>query len=158
MYCVTKILTICNIFLFKFTASSLYCLWEPAENLMVRHLTSPYFLESCGSEMLLWRCYTTKVILAERNIETFNTFIGSAISFKHMLSTCFKVISQNCKKGFTIFLCNFWSLLYFCHIFLILLSWLRIHVQSQQQKNKVRFRSSLRGGVVRGSVGPSSFE
>ena len=24
-------------------------------NLMIRHLTRPYFLESCGSEMLLWR-------------------------------------------------------------------------------------------------------
>ena len=31
-YCVTKILTIWNIFLFKFTASSLYCLRQPAEN------------------------------------------------------------------------------------------------------------------------------
>ena len=32
IYCITKILTICNIFLFKFTASNLYCLWQPAEN------------------------------------------------------------------------------------------------------------------------------
>ena len=65
-------------------------------NLMVSHPTRPYFLESCGSEMLLWRCYTTKeasrfknkvpkMILAETNVETFNTFIGYAISFKYML-------------------------------------------------------------------------
>ena len=53
--------------------------------------------------MLLWRCYTTKeaprfkskvskIVLAETNIETFNTFIGYAI-FKYMLDTCLKVIS-----------------------------------------------------------------
>ena len=41
--------------------------------------------------------------------------------------------------------------------FLILLSWLRNHVQSQQQKSKVRFGVSLRGGVVGDSVGASSF-
>ena len=46
--------------------------------------------------MLLWRCYTTKeasrfrkkvpkMILAETNVETFNTFIGYAISLKPML-------------------------------------------------------------------------
>ena len=60
---------------------------------------------------------------------------------------CCKLVlkySQNCEKGFTIFLCNSWSLLDFRHFFLILLSWLRNHVQSQQQKNKVRFGSSLR--------------
>ena len=118
--------------------------------------------------MLLWRFYTTKeasrfrnkvpkIILAETNVETFNTFIGYAISFKHMLETCFKVISQNCEKGFTIFLCNSWSLLDFCHFFLILLSWLRNHVESQQQKNKLRFGSTLHGGVVGGSVGVSIF-
>ena len=74
-----------------------------------------------------------------------------------MLQTCFKVISQNCEKGFTIFLCNSWSLLDFHHFFLILLSWLRNHVQSQLQKKKLRFGSSLRGGMVGGSVGASSF-
>ena len=84
-------------------------------NLMVRHLTRPYFLESCASEMLLWRCYTSKegsrvrnkvpkMILPETNVETFNTFIGYAILFRHTLWTCFKVISQNCEEGFTIFL------------------------------------------------------
>ena len=60
-------------------------------------------------------------------------------------------------RWFTIFLCNSWSLLDFHHFFLILLSWLRNHVRSQQQKNKVRFGSSLRGGVVGGSVRASSF-
>ena len=45
----------------------------------------------------------------------------------------------------------------FCLFFLILLSWLRNHVQSQQQKSKVRFGVSLRGGVVGVSVGASSF-
>ena len=135
---------------------------------MVRHLTRPYFLEPCGSKMLLWRCYNTKeaswfrskvpkMILAETDVEDFNTFTGCAVSFKHMLWTCFKVISQNCEKRFTIFLCNSWSLLDFCHFFLILLSWLRNFVQSQQQKNKIKFGSLLRGGVVGGSVGASSF-
>ena len=135
---------------------------------MVRHLTRPYFLEPCGSKILLWRCYNTKeaswfrskvpkMILAETDVEDFNTFTGYAVSFKHMLWTCFKVISQNCEKGFTIFLCNSWSLLDFCHFFLILLFWLRNHVQIQQQKSKVRFGASLRGGVVGGSVGASSF-
>ena len=77
--------------------------------------------------MLLWRCYTTKeaprfkskvpkIVLAETNIETFNTFIGYAI-FKYMLQTCLKVIPQSCEKGFTIFLCNSWSLLDFRHFF-----------------------------------------
>ena len=73
---------------------------------------------------------------------------------------CCKLVlkySQNCEKGFTIFLCNSWSLLDFCHFFLILLSWLRNFVQSQQQKNKIKFGSLLRGGVVGGSVGASSF-
>ena len=107
--------------------------------------------------MLLWRCYTTKeasrfknkvpkMILAETNVETFNTFIGYAILFKHMLWNCFKVISQNCEKGFTIFLCNSWLLLDFRHFILIRLSWLRNHVQS-----------SLCGGMVGGSIGASSF-
>ena len=95
-------------------------------NLMVRHLNKPYFLESGGSDMLLWRCYiikealqfrnkVAKIILAKKNIETFNTLIGYAISFK--------VIFQNCsqKKGFTICLCDSWSLLDFCHFLLILL-------------------------------------
>ena len=45
----------------------------------------------------------------------------------------------------------------FRHFFLILLSWLKNHVQSQQQKIKVRFGSSLRDKVVGGSVGASSF-
>ena len=82
-------------------------------NLMVRDLTKSHFLESCGTEMLLWRCYTTeeasrfrnkvaKIILAEINVEISNTFMGYTISFKHMFLTCFKVISQNCEKGFTI--------------------------------------------------------
>ena len=46
--------------------------------------------------MLLWRCYTTneasqfknkvaQIMLAEMNIEISNTFIGYAISLKHML-------------------------------------------------------------------------
>ena len=46
--------------------------------------------------MLLWRRYTTKeasqfrnkvekIILAEKNVKTFNTFMGYATSFKHML-------------------------------------------------------------------------
>ena len=39
------------------------------------------------------------------------------------------------------------------YFFLILLSWLKKHVQSQQQKNKVGFGSSLRGEIIRGSVG-----
>ena len=105
-------------------------------NLMVRHLTRPYFLESCGSKILLWRCYATKeesilrikvtkIILAEKNAP-----IGYAVSFKHMLQTCF--ISQNCEKGFSICLCDSWSLLDLRHVFLILLSWLLNHVQSQQ--------------------------
>ena len=65
-------------------------------NLMIRHLTRPYFLESCGSKVLFCFCYTTKkasrfrikvanIILAETNAETFNTFIVHAISLKHML-------------------------------------------------------------------------
>ena len=45
----------------------------------------------------------------------------------------------------------------FRHFFLILLSWLRNNAQSQQQKNKVRFGSLLRGEVVGGSVVASSF-
>ena len=45
----------------------------------------------------------------------------------------------------------------FCHFFLILLSWLRNFVQSQQQKNKIKFGSLLRGGVVGSSVGASIF-
>ena len=60
-------------------------------NLMVRHLTRPYFLESCGRKILLWRCYATKeksllgikvtkIQLAEKNVP-----IGYAVSFKHML-------------------------------------------------------------------------
>ena len=68
-------------------------------NLMVRCLTRPYlfiyFVEYGGSEMLLWLSYTTKeasqfrnkvskIILAKANVETFNTFIDDAISFKHM--------------------------------------------------------------------------
>ena len=83
---------------------------------MVRHPIRPYFLESCESEMLLWRCYTTKeaskfrnkvpkIILGETNVGTFNTYLGYEISF------------------------------------LILFSWLRNHVQSQHQKNKVIFGS-----------------
>ena len=70
-------------------------------NLMVRHLNKPYFLESGGSDMLLWRCYiikealqfrnkVAKIILAKKNIETFNTLIGYAISFN--------VIFQNCSR------------------------------------------------------------
>ena len=131
-------------------------------NLMVRHLNKPYFLESCGSDMLLWRCYiikeasrfrnkVAKIILAKKNIETFNTLIGYAISFK--------VIFQNCsqKKGFTICLCDSWSLLDFCHFLLILLSKLWNHVQSQLQKNKIRFGGSFRGRKAVGSVGASSF-
>ena len=104
-----------------------------------------------------FRNKVAKIILAEINVETFNSFIVFAISFKHMLKTCFKVISQNCQKGFPILHCNSWSLLDFGHFFLILLSWLRSHVQSQQQKHKVRFGSSLRGGLVGGFVGGSSF-
>ena len=45
----------------------------------------------------------------------------------------------------------------FLPFFLILLFWLRNNVQSQQQKNKVRFGRSLRGEVVGGSVAASSF-
>ena len=62
IYCVTKILTICNIFLFKLQlpAYTAYGSMQKITNLIVRHLTRPYFQESCGSEMLLWRCYTTK--------------------------------------------------------------------------------------------------
>ena len=130
-------------------------------NLMIRHITWHYFLEPCGSAILLWCCYTTKevsqfrtkvakIILAETNVETFNTFIGYVILFKYILWTCFKVISQNCEEGFTICLYDSWSLLDFCYFFLILLSWLWNHEQSQQQKNKVRSGGSLRGGVARG--------
>ena len=65
-------------------------------NLMGKHLTRPHFLEFCMSEILLGRCYTTKevsqfrnkvakIILAEINVETSNTFISYAISFKHLL-------------------------------------------------------------------------
>ena len=39
----------------------------------------------------------------------------------------------------------------------IVLSWLWNHVQSQQQKNKVGFAGSLRGGVAGGSGEASSF-
>ena len=53
-----------------------------------------------------------KIILAETNVETFNTFVGYAISFRDMLSACFKVISQNCQNGFTIFLSSFVPLNY----------------------------------------------
>ena len=77
-------------------------------NPIVRHLTRPYFLESCGDvtpegnaflkicSKFLWRCYTTKeasrfrskvvkTILAKTNVETVNIFIDYAISFKHLL-------------------------------------------------------------------------
>ena len=40
----------------------------------------------------------------------------------------------------------------------ILLSWLRNHVKSQQQKNKVRFVGSLRGGIAGGSNEARSFK
>ena len=43
-------------------------------------------------------------------------------------------------------LCDSWSLLVFCHFFLILLSWLWNHVQIRQHKNKARFCGSLGGG------------
>ena len=90
-----------------------------------------------------WCCYSTKevsrfrnkvpkIILAEKNVETFNTFLGYAIPFKHMLQTCFKVISQNCETGFPFFLWISLSFLDFGHFFLILLSWLRYHVQCHQ--------------------------
>ena len=46
----------------------------------------------------------------------------------------------------------------FAIFFLILHSRLWNHVQSQQQKNKVRFDGSLRGGVAGASGGASSFE
>ena len=63
---------------------------------MIRHLTRPYFLESCGSKVLPCLCYTTKkasqfrikvanIILAETNAESFNNFIVHAISLKNML-------------------------------------------------------------------------
>ena len=66
--------------------------------MLFRYLTRPYFLEFCGSEMLLLRCYTTieaswfrnkvkKIILAETNVEMFNT-LGYAITFKHILLSC----------------------------------------------------------------------
>ena len=45
----------------------------------------------------------------------------------------------------------------FAIFFLILHSRLWNHVQSQQQKNKVRFDGSMRGGVAGGSGGASSF-
>ena len=32
-----------------------------SQNLMARHLTRPYFLESCGSQMLLW-CYSVTLV------------------------------------------------------------------------------------------------
>ena len=93
---------LCKMFLFKFAASSLYCLQEPPENNNSdsQHLTRPYFLDSCGSEMLLWRCYITKeasgfrnkvskIILAKINVETFDTFKRYAISCKHLLQTLF---------------------------------------------------------------------
>ena len=41
----------------------------------------------------------------------------------------------------------------FCHLFQILLSFLSIHVQTQQQKNKVRIGGLLCGGVMGGSSG-----
>ena len=43
-------------------------------------------------------------------------------------------------------LCDSWSLLVFCHFFLILLCWLWNRVQIQQHKNKVRFSDPLRDG------------
>ena len=106
--------------------------------------------------MLLWGCYTikegsrfrnkdAKIILAETNVKTFK-------SFKHMLQSCFKVISQNCEKAFTICLCDSWSLLDFSHFILILLSWLWNNIQSQQHKNKVRSGGSFRSVVAGGSV------
>ena len=111
--------------------------------------------------MLLWGCYTikeesrfrnkdAKIILAETNVKTFSTFIGYAISFKHILQTCFKVISHNCEKAFTICLCDSWLLLDFSHFILILLSWLWNHVQSQQHKSKVRSGGSFRSVVAGG--------
>ena len=44
-----------NTFLFKLTAHILYFLPKPPEihKCMVRHLTTPHFLEACGHEMLL---------------------------------------------------------------------------------------------------------
>ena len=71
---------------------SVYENLQKITNLMVRHLK----LEFCGSKMLPWHCYTTKeasrfinkvakIILAETNVETFNTFISYEISFKHIL-------------------------------------------------------------------------
>ena len=98
-YTASKKYQLSKIFFFKFTASYFCCLQEPTEN----HKSDgqvpnyrPYFLESCGSEILLWRCYATKeasryrnkvtkIILAETNAETFNTFKGYAISFNHMV-------------------------------------------------------------------------
>ena len=88
LYTASQKYLLCKTFLFRFTASSLYCLQEPAENqnLMVRHLTRLYFLESCGSQgSVTFRNKVAKIILAETNIETFNTFIIYETSFKHML-------------------------------------------------------------------------
>ena len=81
----------------KFSYSSLQLLGYTAyrslqkvRNLMVRHLTRPYFQESCGNEVWLWGCYITKkpsqfrnkvanIVLVEANVETFNTFVGIII-------------------------------------------------------------------------------
>ena len=67
-------------------ACTAYRSLQKTVNLMVRHLTTSYFLESCGDQMFLWRCYTTKeasrfrnkvvkIILAKNNVETFNTIM-----------------------------------------------------------------------------------
>ena len=55
------------------------------------------------------------------------------------------------------FACDSWLLLNVSHFFVILLSWLWNHVQSQQLKNNVRSGGLLGVAVVWGSVGVSSF-
>ena len=113
---------------FQLLAYTAYRILQKITNLMGKLLTRPSFLKYCWSEMLPLRCYTTeeaapfrnkvaKIISAKTNVETFNTYIYYAICFKHILQTCFEVISQNFEKGFTICLCDSWALLDFCPCF-----------------------------------------
>ena len=59
---ITKIWTKQYIFysILQLTPYTAYRSLQKITNLMVRHLTRPHFLESCGHVMLLWRCLTTE--------------------------------------------------------------------------------------------------
>ena len=85
---------LCKIFLLEFTASSLYCSQEPAEN----HKSNDQALKSTLFPRLLWeaKCYSDA--LTEKNVET-RIYLKVMQSHSNMLYTCFKVISKNVTKG-----------------------------------------------------------